>query len=80
VQDEFDNRVAAANLTCSLRYYSESNEQLPKLSDACTPLEGDDSGLTAASYAPLAGVYQIVIRLQQPGGPQVELAGEIFVP
>ena len=76
LQDVFNNRIAAANVTCTLQYFGEAGEQLPGLSDACTPAEGDDSAVVAAIYAVKAGVYSVMLLLQQDGMPGVSLAGK----
>ena len=78
MQDRFNNRIAAANITCTLQYFGETGEQLPGLSDACTPAEGDDSALVAAMYAVKAREYGIMLLLQQDGMTGVSLAGKIL--
>ena len=77
LQDAFNNRIAAANVTCTLNYFGETGEQLPRFSDACKPADGDDSALLAAIYAVKAGVYSIMLVLQQDDLPEVSVAGEI---
>lgn len=77
LQDTYGNRIAAANVSCTLQYYQQDDEQPVRLSDACAPAEGDDSALMAATFATVAGLYQVVARLGQPGMPDVLLPGDL---
>jgi hypothetical protein len=79
VQDDFNNRIASANVSCTLYYYGGAGEQLPGLSDVCNPAEGDDSELTTAIYATAVGIYEIKVHLGQPGFSEVVLTGEDLI-